>query len=190
VSFRPFGFAFDVRTALDLAESKRRVRECKYGVLHPDDGPRGFIVGRFICLWNSLIDRQGPMLIGWMLEDGSGCRIKGQSGSDLNGILSLVFAGAMLPIIAAMALLDGKGSTSLYVMLGLCMMAFVVLLVVASNDRRNGLPLVQFLQTVTGGESFADRVSPRLAMRSNLPNTPRYINSTGDAAWISVTSTS
>lgn len=149
--FRPFGFAFEVRTALDLAESKRRVRECKYGVLYPDSGPRGFIFGRFICLWNSLIDSQGPMLIGWMVNDGSGCRIRGQSGSDLNGILSLAFVGITIPIIAVMALLDRKGGISLYVMLGLCMVALVVLLIAASKDRREGLPLVQFLQTATGG---------------------------------------
>ena len=150
--FRPLGFAFEVRTALDLAESKRRVRQCKYGVFHPDDGPRGFILGRFICLWNSLIDSQGPMLIGWMLKDGSGCRIKGQSGSDLNGILSLVFAGIMLSVVAVMAFRNGLGGTSFYVMLALCTVALVLLLIAASNERREGLPLVQFLQTAAGGD--------------------------------------
>lgn len=150
--FRPFGFAFEVRTALDLAESKRRVRQCKYGVLHPDDGPRGFILGRFICLWNSLIDRQGPMLIGWMLEDGSGCRIKGQSGSDLNGILSLVIVGIIISIVAVMAVRNGHGNTSFYVMMTLSMVGLAILLIAASNERREGLPLVQFLQMATGGD--------------------------------------
>jgi len=152
VRFRPFGFAFEVRTTLDLAESKRRIRQCKHGIVHPDDGPRGFILGRFICLWNSLINSQGPMLVGWMHKDGSGCRIKGQSGSDLNGTLLFVFAGIMISVVAVMAARNGHGSTSFYVMMTLSMVGIAILLIAASNERREGLPLVQFLQTATGGD--------------------------------------
>jgi hypothetical protein len=61
VRSRPFGFDFEGRTALDIAQSKRSIGDAKYRVLDCDDGPRGFFVGRFICSCNSLSDRRGPI---------------------------------------------------------------------------------------------------------------------------------
>ncbi|MBL9068339.1 MAG: hypothetical protein JNN10_18820 [Sphingopyxis sp.] len=153
MALRPFGFGFELKTPLGLAESKSRIRECKRHWYDPSEGPRGFILGRFICLWNSLINSQGPMMIGWLFKDGSGCRIKGQSGSDLNGTFLFVFAGIMLPIVAVMAFRNGQGGTSFYVMVAMCMVALVFLLIAASNDRRDGLTLVHFLQTAIGGDA-------------------------------------
>ncbi len=91
------------------------------------------------------------MLIGWIRRDESGCLIKGKAGSDLNGILYLTFVGIMMAAVATMALIDRYRGTSFYVLLALSFLTLVALLVAASKDRRDGLPLVQFIETATAG---------------------------------------
>lgn len=151
MAFRPFGFAFAMKTPLDLVESKRRIRECKLVWYSPDNGPRGFILRRFICLWNSLFQSNGPMLIGWMRQDHAGCSISGRAGSDLNGILFLTLCGLMMPILAFLAFQDGIRDLSFFVVVILTVFAFGLLLLLASNDRREAVPLVDFLELATGG---------------------------------------
>lgn len=153
MAFRPFGFAFELRTPLGLAESKRRIREGKQPWHDPPDGPRGFILGRFIWLWNSMVDSQGPMLIGWIHHDGIGCRITGRSGSDINGMLYLSLVGVLLPVIAAGLFHDGRLDLSAAIMLTLCAVALILLLWSASRERRAGLELVDFIATTLGNNA-------------------------------------
>ncbi|MBJ7442576.1 MAG: hypothetical protein JHD35_26640 [Sphingopyxis sp.] len=153
MTFRPFGFSFEVHTALDPVESRQRVRECKHPLLHPDNGPRGFVLGRFICLWSSLFDSGGPMLIGWLRNDERGCRIVGRAGTDLNGTLYLAIVGAMIPAIVLMAFHYGDTSWTFHGLMALCFLALVFMLALASRDRKSALPLVRFLETATGGRS-------------------------------------
>jgi hypothetical protein len=153
MAFRPFGFGFELSTPLNLAECKRRVRECKQPWLTPSDGPRGFVLGRFICLWNSLVDRQGPMLVGWIHDEGMGCRIAGRSGSDINGMLYLGLVAALLPVIATGLFREGKMGLSGAIMLTLCAVALILLLWNASRERRAGLALADFLELTLGSDA-------------------------------------
>ncbi|KGB52131.1 hypothetical protein FG91_03765 [Sphingopyxis sp. LC81] len=153
MAFRPFGFAFELRTPLDLAESKRRIRQCKQPWYDPSDGPRGFIVGRFICLWSSVVQSQGPMLIGRIRDDGMGCRIAGRSGSDINGMLYLALTGVLLAVVAAGLYRDGQMGPSAAMMLALCAVALILLLWSASRERRAGLVLVDFVELTLGSDA-------------------------------------
>ncbi len=153
MAFRPLGFGFELKTPLDLAECKSRIRECKQHWYDPSEGPRGFLLGRFICLWNSLVDRQGPMLIGWIHDDGMGCRVSGRSGSDINGMLYLGFIGALLPFIALGLFRDGQIGLSGAIMLALCAAALIILLRNASRERRAGLALTDFLELSLGSST-------------------------------------
>lgn len=153
MAFHPLGFGFELKTPLNLAECKSRIRECKQHWYDPSEGPRGFILGRFICLWNSLVDRQGPMLIGWIHDDGMGCRVSGRSGSDINGMLYLGFIGALLPFIALGLFRDGRMGLSGAIMLALCAAALIILLWKASRERRAGLALTDFLELSLGSST-------------------------------------
>lgn len=150
MSFRPFGFSFELRTPLDLTEVRRRVRDCKRSIVDPSDGPRGLVLGRLVWLWNSAWYSQGPMLVGWMSHDRQGCRLSGRSGSDLNGMLGITAAALFMPVVAFLDYRDGGSSPWLYVIVALTVLAAIILLVAGSNDRREGLPLVTFLETAIG----------------------------------------
>ena len=151
--FRPFGFSFELRTPLDLTEVRRRVRDCKRSIVDPSDGPRGLVLGRLVWLWNSAWYSQGPMLVGWMSHEGRGCRISGRAGSDINGMLGMTAVALFMPVVAFLDYRDGGASPSLYVVVALTVLAAIILLLVGSNDRREGLSLVTFLETaiVTDG---------------------------------------
>ena len=153
MAFRPLGFGFELKTPLGLAESKSRIRECKQTWYDPSDGPRGFVLGRFICLWNSIVDSHGPMLIGWIHDDGMGCRIAGRSGSDINGMLYLGLVGALLPVIAVGLFRDGRMGLSGAIMLALSAAALILLLWNGSRERRAGLALADFLELALGSNA-------------------------------------
>lgn len=153
MAFRPFGFTFELRTPLDLIECKRRIRQCKQVWYDPDNGPRGFILGRFIWLWNSAYQSDGPMLIGWIRDDRTGCRISGRSGSDINGMLYLSFFAAFLPVIAYGLFRQGQMNPAGALVLGLCAICLFLLLLSASRDRDAGLPLVHFVELAVGSDA-------------------------------------
>lgn len=162
MAFLPLGFAFELKTPLGIAESKSRIRECKQPWYDPHDGPRGFVLGRFICLWNSMVDRQGPMLVGWIHDDGTGCRIAGRSGSDINGMLYLCLVGALFPVIAVGLFREGKMGFSGAILLALSAAALILLLWSASRERRAGLVLADFLELTLGSNARHEfRRSPR-----------------------------
>lgn len=153
MAFRPFGFSFDLRTPLDVRESKRRIRDCKQVWYDPSDGPRGFVLGRLICLWNSAFDRQGPIMIGWLSDDATGCRISGRSGSDINGILYLTLVVLTLPVIAFG--LSQQSHMDLWAgsLIGLCAVSLILLMWDASRNRDAGLVLVRFVELAIGSEA-------------------------------------
>lgn len=153
MTFQPFGFAFDMRSPLDLDESKRRIRECKTHWYDPNEGPRGFIAGRFICLWNGLLQRHGPMLIGWLSEDPTGCRVTGRSGSDINGMLYLSLIASLLMIAGIGLFRQGEMSPPAALTLGLCAICIFLLLWSASRDRRAGVGLVGFVELAVGSRA-------------------------------------
>jgi hypothetical protein len=79
MAFQPFGYRFDLA-----------IRAKRKGWFASKTGARGWMIGPLLCLWWDPYDKQGPMLIGWLSEDGFGTRIIGRAGSDLNGMLLFV----------------------------------------------------------------------------------------------------
>ena len=150
MAFRPFGFAFEIRTPLDPTECKHRIRQCKQVWYDPDNGPRGFILGRFIWLWNSMVQGDGPMLVGWIHNDGTGCRIVGRSGSDINGILYLSCLALLFPITAVGLYRKDQLPMFMGIALGLSAVALIWLMWQASRERGAGLILTDFIDTAVG----------------------------------------
>lgn len=147
MSFQPFGYRFEVSTLLPPDEAKRVIRTSANGWFTSDDGPRGWIVGPFICLWLTMWWSQGPMLIGLISQDNFGTQIEGRAGSNLNGMAYLVLiAGGMVFAFVQMARLGDPRLGDLWPF-GLLIIAILALMLWwASNDRHEADSLVEFLR--------------------------------------------
>jgi hypothetical protein len=158
VAFQPFGPRFDIRSPLPPEGVKAAVRTRKKRWFDHKRGARGWIAGPFICLWWHPYNQQGPMLLGRIVEDGSGTRISGRAGLDLNGVIAVVLiAVAAIPITW---LLVSSGQASLEGALRVAGI-FAALLALGfwarSFFHREAEPLLRFLRNaVTPKEAGRD----------------------------------
>lgn len=145
--FQPFGYPFEVRSALDRQALKRAVRAKKKRWFDKRSGARGWIIGPFVCLWISAFDSHGPMLIGRIVDERSGTRIVGRAGSDLNGMIGLALWYPAMALILWMAASAAQLTIGLLVV---CAVIFGFLgplaFWIAHKDRRQAEPLVRFLE--------------------------------------------
>lgn len=158
MAFQPFGYRFEVHSALPPDAVNAAIRSRTKGWLHTKRGARGWIVGPFICLWLSAFDRHGPMLVGRIAEDQHGTRIIGRAGSDLNGVAMLVLLIPLLAFCCYQAWFSGEVGPMYFVLMagviGICFLAIWV----NHKDRQMAEPLVRFLSDAVG----KPRRSPRL----------------------------
>jgi hypothetical protein len=147
VAFQPFGYAFEVESPSPPSQVKAAIRARKKGWLDAKDGPRGWIIGSFICLWFSAFDRHGPMLFGRISENGLGARVRGRAGSDLNGVIMFsVYLTLMAVAVFGMAS-GGTASAGQFLVFALLFLVgggFIYWS--AHKDRREAEPLVRFLR--------------------------------------------
>jgi hypothetical protein len=161
VAFQPFGYNFEIRSPMPRAKVKDAICARKKRWFDPKDGPRGWIVGPFICLWMSAFDRYGPMLFGRVSGDEFATRISGRAGSNLNGIAGLSLLLPLMFFATYMAVRENQWSTQQVVIVGivglLCLSAFWM----SHKDRKHAEPLVRFLQqTITAsGQSLRARTA-------------------------------
>lgn len=148
--FQPFGYRFDIYSPLAPTDFKAVVRSEKKPWLHVKDGPRGWIVGRVICLWFSAFDRHGPMLFGVISEDPSGTRVSGRAGSDLNGVAMFTLLIPFMGFLVLRMIGDGSASARQLLVISIVMLVGGPFLYwVAHKDRRDAEPLVRFLKSKT-----------------------------------------
>jgi hypothetical protein len=160
VPFQPFGIPFEIVSPLSVEAAKARIRDRKKGWFDQKVGARGWILGPVICLWRSAFDKQGPMLIGWIADDGVGTRITGRAGSDLNGLAAYLLYAAVLAGIGVPALLRGASGSGIFAIWVLVLLT-PVMLWLGHVDRRKGTPLVRFLEeALTEGRAAPDRPAP------------------------------
>lgn len=164
--FEPFGFRFEIKTTMPLAAARAAIRARKKPWLEVKGGARGWIVGRFICLWMSAFDVRGPMLLAWMSTDGSSTIVRGRAGSDLNGLFWASF------LIVTMFLIMGlRGELIGFFLYNWPITFFFVLIIslvlwFSHQDRREAEPLVRFLRdaiTASGQSLRARSGSQKLA---------------------------
>lgn len=111
------------------------------------NGARGWIAGPFICLWWTALNPYGPMLIGWIAQEGTGTRITGRAGHDLNGTIVLVLAGiAAGPIGWSLVLMGQASLTGVLLFSGFYGALVVLVLWTRSFYHREAGPLFRFLQ--------------------------------------------
>lgn len=170
MSFQPFGYKFEIRSAVSRETLTSRIRARKKGWFHPKTGARGWIVGPFICLWFSAFDRYGPMIVGALSDDGLACRVKGRAGSDLNGVMMFAL---MLPFLVWLVWMSASEGDPAAGRLALIVAIFVLLspliFWLAHSDRKDAEPLVRFLRDVANEDSTSPHPRPqRMPLLENL----------------------
>jgi hypothetical protein len=185
MAFEPFGYRFEVRAQMPLADAKAAIRKRKKRWFEAKNGPRGWIIGPFVCLWLSAFDRYGPMLIGWISQDGFGTQIRGQAGSDLNGLLA---AAVILPLLAwllfYLVVFEGAPMGSIIVPMIVLLLAPTAFWF-GNKDKHDADPLVRFVRRTLGEEgpglSSGRRVSGQIGAAKLLVGGTLISNTPKDA---------
>lgn len=146
MAFQPFGFPFEVRSTLPAAKSRAAIRSRLKGWFDVNAGARGWIVGPIVCLWWTAFDRFGPMLIGWISQDGGRVRVRGRAGSDLNGALMLCLLVPVMALIVRQWVRTDGYSLQLALAVSVVLVVTPLALWNAHLDRREARPLVRFLE--------------------------------------------
>ena len=148
MAFQPFGYRFEIRSRLSPEAAKAAIRVNKQVLFDAVSGPRGWVIGPFVCLWMYAFLRTGPMLIGIIRSDEQGSRVRGRAGSDLNGMAYTAALLAFLVIWLTKASQHGDPTNDRMAFLlfvpvaALCGLLFWA----AHSDRWQADPLVDFLQ--------------------------------------------
>jgi hypothetical protein len=139
---------------------KVAVRGRKKDWFEAKDGPRGWIVGPFICLWMSVLDRHGPMLFGRIQQDEFGSRVSGRAGSDLNGVAALALWLPLMLFVIGMALRADQLSLGHLAIFGTIIALSPLAFWISDKDKKQAQPLVRFIRnTITpGGQSLRAKV--------------------------------
>lgn len=147
MGFQPFGYSFETTTSLPLAKAKAAIRSKKTGIFDAKNGARGWIVGPFICLWFSAFDRFGPMLFGLISANGSGTRVHGRAGSDLNGVLLFTLLIPLTAWLVFKMVSEGQAPDRQLLVIALVFLVGGPLIFwSAHKERKNAEPLVWFLR--------------------------------------------
>lgn len=146
MAFQPFGYRFEVSSPSQPRDVKAAIRSRKKGWFDAQNGARGWIMGPFICLWFSALDRNGPMLFGKISRGNLGTRITGRAGSDLNGVAVFTL---WLPVMALLLYLTvSAGDYTWNYLAFVCGVILFSPLVLwwSHQDRRDAEPLVRFFR--------------------------------------------
>lgn len=173
MAFQPFGYRFEVSSTMPPERAKAALRSGMKRWFEPKNGPRGWIAGPFLCLWLSAFDQHGPMVFARISNDNFGTRVSGRAGSDLNGMLALVFCGALL-IFALFLMARDDSSIGQMVYVGpIALVIFPLALWFAHKDRRRAEPLIRFVRTRldVGRPQSAPRIFIPSSSGSYLPMT-------------------
>ncbi|MBX7514177.1 hypothetical protein K3179_06390 [Qipengyuania sp. GH38] len=117
-----------------MAETRQRVRALLQPWFDPKPGPRGFVLGRLVCIWSGLSLYHTFELVALIRRDGSATRISGIT-TLMQAALALVLVPAIAAIWAAVGMVKGE----LYAMgaVPILMVSILTLVLAAWLLRRN-----------------------------------------------------
>lgn len=169
MGFQPFGYRFEVCSSSNPDDVKSAIRAKKKTIFDPKNGARGWIAGPLLCLWFTGLDSRGPMLFGFISKDGSGTRVSGRAGSDLNGVLGFALLIPAMAFLVFQMVSQDQASLRQLLVIGFVFLAGGPLVFwFAHKDRRDAEPLVRFLQKEIGTPKSKAPKSPHLRMRTGL----------------------
>jgi hypothetical protein len=151
VPFQPFGYWFEVQSPCSPSAVKAAIRARKKTWLDPKKGARGWIVGPFICLWFSALDRYGPMLFAKISPADVGTRVAGRAGSDLNGLALYTLLLPVFAVIIYQVVSTGEWTSGQVGLFGGLILLSPLIYWSSHKGRREAEPLVRFIRdSVTG----------------------------------------
>jgi hypothetical protein len=160
VAFQPFGYHFEVRSALSPDAVKTAIRSRKKGWFDTNDTARGWIVGSVICLqWG--MGRSAPTLLGRISPDELGTRISGRAGYLGSAAILLLTPFPILLLYIMVA----SGDYSLK-SIALIVFCAAIIFIVLRMDNHDAEPLVRFLRDAVGKQDKSRRA------RSAMPKLP------------------
>ncbi|SFO85377.1 hypothetical protein SAMN04488060_0308 [Qipengyuania nanhaisediminis] len=98
---------FEIRSATNVAETRQRVRALLRPWFDPKPGPRGFALGRLVCIWSGLSLYHTFELVALIRRDGWGARISGITVL-MQAALALVLVPAVAAVWAAVGMVTGE----------------------------------------------------------------------------------
>jgi len=105
----PFGFCFEVNSALSLEGLKSAIRSKKKPLFDMRSGPRGWFLGPLICLWLSPHWTMGPGAVGIVCRTGSTSKVVGLAGFDPAGTAMLLVISIGAPLVIGLSGTAGFG---------------------------------------------------------------------------------
>jgi hypothetical protein len=144
--FQPLGYRFDIESPLRPEDAKAAIRKGLVNWFDPSNQARGWVVGPFLCLWRSAFDRYGPMVFARISDSGSGTRVSGRAGSDLNGVAVMLVLTPLLAFALFKVAEQGDLGTGAIVWLGLVLALFPFIIFMSHKDRRDADPLVHYVR--------------------------------------------
>ncbi len=151
------------------AAVRQAIRIKKSEWFEAKSSPRGWIVGPVLCLWMSAFDRHGPMVVGYIREEGFGSRIVGRAGADLNGMVMSLLLTLLMFWLTWKMYQHGQGTTGAYVVIAILFgLGLPLTLWINSKDREQADPLVRFISKSVGERS----ASTNSVFRPALDATP------------------
>lgn len=164
--FQPFGYPFDIVSPMPTSGVKAAIRAQKSGWFEAKNGPRGWIVGPFLCLWNSVFDRTGPMVLARIVSEGHATRIHGRAGSDLNGLVALAFLTPVIAFVLYEAFQGQSLSAHLVLLIVFFAVGIPLTFWMANSDKREADPLIRFLRRAVEQMSANDIMPGHDAMET------------------------
>ena len=157
--FQPLGYRFEIDSPMNPASAIAAIRRKKKGWFAISDGPRGWILGPFLCLWNSAFDRYGPMVFARITANGLGTKIVGRAGADLNGTLMFLLLTPLMGWSTFKMIEQGQGSIRAFTVIAIIFgLGLPITLWINHKDRSDADPIVRFIgRAVASSNHESDR---------------------------------
>jgi hypothetical protein len=166
---RPFGYSVEIRSALSPEEAKAALRTKMTGWFDMKSGPRGWIVGPWLCIWLDAFDQAGPMMLARITGDGAGSHIRGRAASNFKGVM---IAGILAPAAIAIPAiyLSTGGAQYAWMLLPAFACLAISLLILWSGHlfRAEAGPLIRVVRNIVEPQPGKKVAKPRARDRTPI----------------------
>jgi len=164
------GYGFEIASQHPPDEAKRRLKAAMLPWFAAKTGPRGWIVGPYLCLWRSAFDKYGPMVFARIRADGFGSKVSGRAGSDLNGTFWFMLLTPIMAWVVYMAHREGQFSVHMFVTVGIVFgLGLPLTLWFNHVERKSADPLVRFIERSVGAATPKPRNAGTARSLSAIP---------------------
>ncbi|HEY1125165.1 MAG TPA: hypothetical protein VGE65_06000 [Sphingobium sp.] len=140
------GRSFEVRSTLSAEDAKAALRKQKRGWFELKTGPRGWILGPFLCLQLSAMGQQGPVVLARITDDGFGSRTYGKVGPDLAVLSALAITPGLIAFAIYGFASKSENLAAALVAVGVFLLFILAIFWLRSRAPEDAEPLVRFIR--------------------------------------------